>query len=342
MESGKGRGLRQLACLALLLPLAGCPQLMSDDFDFFAAVHTTDSLPDGHILPDASGDPDPSSLSDAGGDVRSSPVPDADVGEPESDAGLGAPSGLADAAAPSDAAAPLDGGTMDPNAQALHDALVHRYRFNAGATLADSIGGANATNVGLVTFSAGAAVFAGTNQYLDLPNDLLSGLTNVSIEAWVIWDVTDPLATTSQWQRIFDFGSNDSGVEGSQGSNANGVYLTTSGGSQGRVHFEYRNNGNFNLDSPDALPTGTLVQIVGVVDQAGSLLSLYENGALVGARAATLDLSTVVYRNNWLGRSQYTGNPPFKGRMFDFRIYSSALTSAQIQASYAAGADADW
>jgi hypothetical protein len=37
-----------------------------------------------------------------------------------------------------------------------------------------------------------------------------------------------------------------------------------------------------------------------------------------------------------------SSDPPFKGRIFDFRIYSAALDSAQIQASYAAGADADW
>ena len=32
----------------------------------------------------------------------------------------------------------------------------------------------------------------------------------------------------------------------------------------------------------------------------------------------------------WLGRSQYGGDPFFKGRMQDFRIYSGALTPAAI------------
>jgi hypothetical protein len=40
MESGRGRGLSQLAPAALLVALAGCPQLMADDFDVLDAVRT--------------------------------------------------------------------------------------------------------------------------------------------------------------------------------------------------------------------------------------------------------------------------------------------------------------
>lgn len=343
MESGKGRGLCQLACLALLLPITGCPQLMSDDFDFFGAVHATDSLPDGQVLPDASGDPDPLPLSDAGPEVQPSPLPDAGVRDPESDAGPGAPSELADAAPLGDAAAPLDGGVIDPNAQALHDALAHRWRFDTLATLGvDSVGGSTAVAKNGATVSGGAAVFAGAGQYIDLPNDVMAGMSSASIEAWVIWDVTDPAATTSDWQRIFDLGSNSSPTEDVQASSANGLYLSPkSGGAQGKLHLEYRNNGNVNVDAPSGLSTGVLTQVVAVVDHDGGFLSLYRDGALVGSLSATLDLSTVVYRNNWLGRSQYT-DPPFKGRIFDFRIYSAALTQPLIQASYSAGADADW
>ena len=94
-------------------------------------------------------------------------------------------------------------------------------------------------------------------------------------------------------------------------------------------------------DAPERLPTGTLTQVVAVVDHASSSLYLYQNGALAGGRAATLDLSTVVYRNNWLGRSQYT-DPPFKGRIFDFRIYSTALSATLVETSFTAGADAEW
>jgi uncharacterized protein len=44
--------------------------------------------------------------------------------------------------------------------------------------------------------------------------------------------------------------------------------------------------------------------------------------------------------NNWLGRSQFILDPEFAGTYYDFRIYSTALTQAQISASLAAGPDA--
>jgi hypothetical protein len=39
---------------------------------------------------------------------------------------------------------------------------------------------------------------------------------------------------------------------------------------------------------------------------------------------------------NWIGRSQYTGDPYFNGRIDEFRIYRGALTAADIAALIAA------
>ncbi|HEU4579222.1 MAG TPA: LamG domain-containing protein [Polyangiaceae bacterium] len=340
MQSGRGRGSSQLAPAALLVVLAGCPQLMDDDFQFSDRLHTT--LPDGEVLPDASSDPEGPALRDAGTLPRAEP--DAGV-DPHGDAGSGAEP--ADAAS-SDASG--EGGPVrDPTAQALHDALVHRWRFDTLATLGvDSVGGSTAIAKNGATVSGGAAVFAGTGQYVDLPNDVMTGMSSVTVEAWVIWDA-EPSGPGSDWQRIFDLGSNSSPDEDVQAANANGIYLSPkSGGPQGKLHFEYRNGGNVNVDAPSALPTGVLVQVAAVVNHESNLLSLYKDGVLVGSLSGasldppvTLDLSTVVYKNNWLGRSQYT-DPAFKGRIFDFRIYSSALTQPLVEASYTAGADADW
>jgi len=43
--------------------------------------------------------------------------------------------------------------------------------------------------------------------------------------------------------------------------------------------------------------------------------------------------------NDWLGRSQFPADDGFTGTFLEFRIYSVALTAAQVQASYAAGPD---
>jgi hypothetical protein len=45
-----------------------------------------------------------------------------------------------------------------------------------------------------------------TAPYGDLPNGLISGLTDVTIEAWYT------LNGTNNWQRVFDFGSSDGGA----------------------------------------------------------------------------------------------------------------------------------
>src|SRR5207245_4223452 len=69
--------------------------------------------------------------------------------------------------------------------------LSHRYSFNepSGATTAvDSVAGSNGTLVGSASFSGdGWLNLAGSNGYVDLPNRLISVLTNVTFEVWVTW-----------------------------------------------------------------------------------------------------------------------------------------------------------
>ena len=90
--------------------------------------------------------------------------------------------------------------------------LAHRYSFEgaAGSTLvADSIGTAHGSVQGGASFTGDGKVnLLGANGFVDLPNGLISGLTNVTFEAWLIWN------GGAQWQRIFDFGSNSAGENG--------------------------------------------------------------------------------------------------------------------------------
>src|SRR5207237_5036698 len=83
--------------------------------------------------------------------------------------------------------------------------LAHRYSFEGapGSTLvADSIGTAHGTAIGGASFTGdGRLTLNGVNGYVDLPNGIISILTNVSLETWVKWN------GGSQWQRLFDFGS---------------------------------------------------------------------------------------------------------------------------------------
>src|SRR6266498_2744596 len=78
--------------------------------------------------------------------------------------------------------------------------LVHRYSFAASA--ADSIGNADGVLSGGASLSNGAVVLDGVKGYVDLPDNLVTGYTAITIETWV----TDN--GSSAWGRIFDFGNN--------------------------------------------------------------------------------------------------------------------------------------
>lgn len=298
--------------------LLGCPQWLDDRFEVSRAVLN------GPGPPDAAGTGE-----DAATPPNTPPPPDISGSTP-------------DASTPADAADGAPGDRPpDPAAVALSSSLVHRYRFDdGGATVFDSKGGANGNTVGAVQ-SGGAAIFGGDGQYVTLPSGLLSSHANASFEAWVIWE-PDPADPEPAWQRIFDFGRNSAGA-GLQGSDARGLFLSPrSSGPSGKLHLEFDDQGNENIDGPEPMPRNVLVQVVGVIDDDDDTMSLYQDGALHGARAFSLSLTTVNDDNNWLGRSQSADDDDFKGKILDFRVYSAALGKASVELSYRAGPDADW
>jgi hypothetical protein len=78
--------------------------------------------------------------------------------------------------------------------------IVHRYSFNTDAN--DLVGTAHGTllNGAVITNNAVALnVAANGTSYVNLPNGIISSLTNVTIEAWVT-----PVARNA-WGRVFDF-----------------------------------------------------------------------------------------------------------------------------------------
>jgi len=104
----------------------------------------------------------------------------------------------------------------------LQDAIVHRYSFENDAN--DSVGTSHGTLVGGATIAGGALTLAGgtSGQYLDLPNGLVSSLTNATLEAWVTWTGS----AGGMWQRVFDFGSSTM-AEGQAGNGNKYLFLST-------------------------------------------------------------------------------------------------------------------
>jgi hypothetical protein len=208
----------------------------------------------------------------------------------------------------------------------LQDSIIHRYSFETDVN--DSVGTAHGTLKGGANLSGGALSLAGakSGQYLDLPNGLISALTNVTIEAYVTWTG----AANGDWQRVFDFGSSDM-AEGVAGDGSKYLFLSTR--TFRACYSSATPKAEIFTDSSTPFPAAAPAQVAVVVSSVAKSLSLYLDGNSVGSTALTLPLSAISDVNNWVGRSQYVNDDYFGGKISELRIYSAALTGPQLKTS---------
>jgi hypothetical protein len=239
--------------------------------------------------------------------------------------------------------------------------LRHRYSFNEPAgsrTAIDSVGAANgilynaSTNAPYTNGPSDGSAFSGTghltvlgNGYLDLPDHIISGLSNLTIEAWV----TLQSAAPGGWQRVFDFGGNDAGTNAA-GTGTNYFCLTPSRGDAHVIGFiETGSNPNttpadtnaLNLNGTSAMAVGAETYVVITYDSKAGSCQMFVNGALVSSVSGRSlnPLSKFSDYNNYLGRSQYRVDSFFVGQFNEFRIWESILTAQQVQDHFVAGPD---
>jgi hypothetical protein len=240
--------------------------------------------------------------------------------------------------------------------------LVHRYSFDGvGTTVLDAIGTADGAVVGAALTGQGTLTLVGATgdqaQYVVLPHGLLRQLHDATFEAWINWAGSAAHdGTRTPWQRIFDFGEGTTGIEGEQASGSDALsYLfltpqtarrTATEDLSTRVAYQVPHNPqSVSLEAvinTSPLPIDVDSHVGAVIDSRAHRMSLFVNGTIVGATDLVQDdpLSYIYDINNWLGRSQFASDDGFTGTFLEFRIYSVALTAAQLQASYDAGPDA--
>jgi hypothetical protein len=186
---------------------------------------------------------------------------------------------------------------------------------------------------------AGTLTLAGgtSDQFVDMPNGLVSSSTDLTIEIWLTW------SGGNLWQRIFDFGNNTSGSEGAQGNGTSYLFLTPKAGTPERcLRLALTTNGISNetvVSGATALAINTLAHLTVVVDDTRDSLSLYLDGASLGTEPFTGHLSGIRDINNWLGRSQSVQDVELSGVLHELRFYRTALTTKQIELSHRAGPD---
>lgn len=193
----------------------------------------------------------------------------------------------------------------------------------SGTTAADTTGnGHTGTLVGGATHAVGkrgnAVSLDGATGYISLPDDIVADVSDFTIAAWVNW------TRATRWARVFDFGA------------GTGRYMfLTPMGSGGVVRFAITTNGPHGerrLDGTAALPVNEWAHVA--VTLSGTTAILYVNGAAVNSSS---DFVFAPWRigktaQNWIGRSQWSGDPFFAGSIDDFRIYRGAMTAPQVTA----------
>ncbi len=208
--------------------------------------------------------------------------------------------------------------------------LLHRYSFGetGGMSTADSVGGPAWTGVlpnGGKLAGGQLTLAPASSQYASLPAGIVSTLTNFTIMTWV------NLASTANWVRIFDFGNNTTVY----------MFLAPQNGATGKVRYAITTSssgGEQQINCNSTLTTNVWHQLA--VTLNGNKGILYVDGIPVGTNSAmTLRPSSLgSTANNYLGKSQWA-DPYLDGQFDEFRIYSVALASAEIAATYALGPD---
>ena len=197
------------------------------------------------------------------------------------------------------------------------------YQLNGGTgtTVVDETGTYNGTTVNGVTYGTGkfndAAVFDGTNDYINLGNGLTSGLTNsFTVSLWLKID-TSPSANTCafSFQRTIWF---DMFVP------ANNIL---------NVRLLNSSVGSSAVSILNPLVNGTWNNVVFVADKTNSIVKLYLNNQLQGSASWN---GTKYNRSekNVIG-SYGTGTVLFfPGSVDQVRIFPTAITAGQVAELY--------
>ena len=166
----------------------------------------------------------------------------------------------------------------------------------------------------------------GDGEYIAMPNGIVGGLTgDYTVSAWA-----NP-SVNSTWSRLFDFGTGTTDY----------MFLTISDGTNVRFAITTSGpGGEQQINGTGVLPLNTWSLVT--VTVSGSTGTLYVNGTPVGTNPdisitpASLGTTT----QDWIGRSEYAGDPYLDASVDDFNIYNSALSAAQVAtlASGVAGA----
>ncbi|WP_149823887.1 family 43 glycosylhydrolase [Streptomyces tailanensis] len=241
-------------------------------------------------------------------------------------AGLTAASLLLGLAGPTAPAFAAESATAADSAE-ITDGLALWYKLDAtsGTTVTDASGnGRDGTVNGTAgwTGTGQGLAFNGSDTYVKAPNDVMKGMTSISVSMDVLIDASQ---TTPYF--IYGFGNTSS-------NNGNGYLFTT--GNSLRTSIASGNWSTEQTTKPsDSHNLTRAVWKQLTYTQTGNTGVLYEDGVEVG-RNTSISITPGAIGSgtttaNYIGKSVYTGDKLFKGKIRDFRVYDRALAATEVE-----------
>ncbi|WP_141503110.1 immunoglobulin-like domain-containing protein [Paenibacillus luteus] len=219
----------------------------------------------------------------------------------------------------------------DPNLK-----LWYQFDETSGTVVKDSSGnGQDATLSGGAVWSEGAVILDGVNGNVRMPNNLLAGITEITVitSVYVSPDKQDP-----SW--FFSFGNRSTE---NTGWGANYLMATSAEGNPKAARFVISKDkwvDEQSVRKSGTISTGEWKNIAITIKKnstdAKYTGTFYEDGVAVGTNSnmVTLpkDLGGGVTTENNLGRPAYNADKYFKGKISEFRMYDRALSESEINA----------
>lgn len=195
------------------------------------------------------------------------------------------------------------------------------FRQGSGTTVVDASGnGRNATAVGGATWTGDSISLDGSDDYIDFPDNLLTGVTDLSITA----DVKIRQAQDGAYF-IYGLGNTD-------GAGVGNGYLFTSGNNYRSSITTGNWTGEQTVSGNSALPRDTWVNLTYTLKDTTA--TIYLDGVQVaqntGVTTDPKDIGGGTTLANYLGRSMYNADRRLSGEFRSFTLYNKALTSAEV------------